>query len=315
MKRVRSRTRNQDLEGTAARVEPVGQRGFGWALAVAAVAHVVIIVLLVAGMRHRAEPPMEWVELMPEGVLAGGVPLPEATKEETQPSSPMPVEQPPPAPKPDVPPAPPMDEPEPKPVPAPVPEPKPADRPAPKPEPKVAPKLPEPVPQPKPPPKKKEPMKVSLKEVARPSSGKPERATAAAPVPKGSAVDAAEVRDRLQRRLGKMGVSGATAEGPSGVVGGTATGEIAAYFALIRDVYYRAWRQPGIPGRERLDAVVRVKIARDGKVLGAAIERGSGDAAMDDSVRAATAVVGEIGRPLPDGLGSQFAEVTITFEF
>ena len=40
-------------------------------------------------------------------------------------------------------------------------------------------------------------MKVSLKEVGRPSSGKPERAPAAGPDSNATAVDASEVRDRL----------------------------------------------------------------------------------------------------------------------
>lgn len=297
MKRVRGRAR--DLKGQDARAEPIGQRGFGWALTAAFVAHVVMITLLVVGMRRRADPPIEWVELMPEGSLVGG----EAVREVARDPVPQP-EMPRPAP-----------EPEPMTAPVPVTPPEPRPLAAQKPESKPIPKPPETVPQPKPAPKKKDPMKVNLKEVTRPAPGKPGRAPVAVPVPSEPSVDAAEVRDRLQKRLGKMGVRGATADGPSGVAGGVASGEIAAYYALIRDVYYRAWRQPGIPGRERLDAVVRVKIARDGKVLGAAIERGSGDSAMDDSVRAATATVSEIGRPLPDGLGSQFAEVTITFEF
>ncbi|MCC6355514.1 MAG: TonB C-terminal domain-containing protein [Verrucomicrobiae bacterium] len=309
MKRARSRVRDHDPEGSTICVEAVGRRGFGWALAAALLAHGVILALLVAGMRPRVQPPMEWVELMPEGTLVAGdgekdMPEPGAPP---QPQAPEPAAEPAPVPMPQ--PTPVREAPPPQPAPEPVPVP------VPKPEPKSTPKPPEPVPQPKPPPKKKEPLKVSLKEVTRATPGKPERVAAPSAAVPEPAVDPSEVRERLQKRLGKMGVRGATGSGPSGVPGGTASGEIAAYYALIRDVYYRAWRQPGIPGRERMEAVVRVRIARDGKVMGAEIERGSGDAAMDDSVRAVTAAVAEIGRPLPDGLGSQFAEVTITFEF
>ena len=106
-----------------------------------------------------------------------------------------------------------------------------------------------------------------------------------------------------------------TTEGASGVVGGVQSDEVTAYYALIRDVYYRAWRQPGMPGTERLRAVVRVRIDRQGRVLAADLERGSGDEAMDETVRAAASTVQSIGKPPPAALGSQFAEVTITFEF
>lgn len=306
MRRVRHPVRGPGSEGPVDRVEAVGRQGFGWALAVALVAHAVIIGLLVTGIRRNAAPPIDWVELMPEGTLLGGGTPAAAAEDE---ASPPPRTSP--APQPEMAPPPSAVAPEPKLTPAPEPAPPPEPAPIPKPETRVPPKPPEPRPQPK----KKEPIKVSLKEVSRPSPGQATKAPPVVEAATGPATDATEVRDRLQKRLGKMGVSGATSDGPSGVPGGTASGEIAAYYARIRDVYYNAWRQPGIPGREKLSAVVRVRIAKDGSVLGADIERGSGNGAMDDTVRAATAAVREIGQPLPQGLGSQFAEVTITFEF
>lgn len=300
MKRAHGRKRDAREGGEAVRVEPVGRRGFGWALAAALLAHAVIITLVVVGMRRPVERPLEWVELMPEGMLAGGD-VAEAAMEQAAP----PVPEPPP----------PMPEPAPIVTPKPEPPPEPPPVPAPK---KTVPRPPEPAPMPKPEatpkPKAKSTVKVNLDEVTRPLPEKIAPAPKRAPPPTEPRIEASEVRERLEKRLGKMGVRAAS-DGPSGVAGGTASGEIAAYYALIRDVYYRAWRQPGIPGRTRLDAIVRVRIARDGKILAAAIERGSGEATMDDSVRAAITAVSDIGRPLPEGLGSQFAEVTITFEF
>lgn len=279
-----------------------GGRGFPLALLVALLLHGLIISLLIMGFHQRAKPQIEWIELMPEGTLLGNAGSPAAIE------APEPAPMTPPAPT-----QPPTRPPEPMPQPAP-----PVPQPIPKPEAFQVPESARVAPKEtvvKRPAKKKESIDVNLNEVTRRVTGKTKSETPGRAVPAEPALNVGQIREELQKRLGKMGVSGATGDGVSGIPGGRASGEIAAYYALIRDVYYQAWRQPGIPGRERLDAIVRVKIAKDGRVLSAALERASGDAAMDETVNAAMAAVKEIGRPPPPGLGSQFAEVTITFEF
>lgn len=302
-----------------AQMRAAERRVFGASLALAGVIHLILIVLLAAGARRREKPRVEWIELLPEGVLTGGTPAsaPPAASPAPRPAESHPVAVPEPVPAP-------APAPQPKPVPAPakpapvVPAPMPA---APKPPPSKTPVQPQVrQPSPKPPAPKKEAVKVNLEETVRPSkaaAATPHTRGADKPAPAaGPSLDAAGVRDRLEKRLGRAGVTGAMpGVGPSGTPGGGVPSEVASYYALIRDVYYHAWRQPGVPGRVQLAAVVRVRIAADGRVISATLERGSGDAAMDASVQAVTGVVSEIGQPLPAVLGSQFAEVTITFEF
>lgn len=269
-------------------------RGFAMALVAALFLHALVIFLTIAGFRRQSARQIDWIELMPEGLLVGGSSLPaQVPAAEETPTMAQ---------------APPVT------VPAPVPvrhaEPVANPEVIRLPEPKAEIPKPPAVTQPK---RRKAPIKVNLKEVTRPTAAAP-RVAPIAPANE-SVLDAQDIRDRLQKRLGRTNVSGASADGVSGIPGGAGSGEVAAYYALIRDVYYQAWKQPAFPGRERLSATVRVTIARDGKILAAAMETASGNAQMDDTVNAAAAMVKAIGRPLPGALGSQSAQVTITFEF
>jgi len=275
----------------------LGGRGFAMALMVALLLHALVIFFTIAGFRRQSAQQIDWIELMPEGLLVGGSSLP----------APVPAAEETPA----------MEQAPPQPVTVPEPAPEPVRHPEPVANPEAI-RLPEPkAATPKPPPitpaqKKKAPIKVNLKEVTRPTAAPRVAPIAPANEP---VLDAQDIRERLQKRLGRTNVSGTSAEGVSGIPGGTGSGEVAAYYALIRDVYYQAWKQPVFPGRERLNATARVTIARDGRILAAVMETASGNAQMDDTVNAAVAMVKAIGRPLPSALGSQSAQVTITFEF
>jgi TonB family protein len=277
----------------------------------------------------KAKPPApEILQLLPEGQLVRGNPgegkesgfrtKTPASQPEVTPELPAPADPTPPA----------LPVPPPTPTPAP---PKPTPKPLPTPTPKPTPTPPKPAPTPPPPKpapaKPKDTIQVNLKEITR---AKPTaKSTESPPKPKAKAApagppatddtpiapDPAAMRERLAGRLGKAGVRSATADGASGVPGGTTeSGANALYYARIRDVFYEAWRQPPNIEQKKLSTILKIRVGKDGSVMQANIIQPSGHPAMDASVEAAARQVTSVGAPLPATLGTEFADITIAFE-
>ena len=108
----------------------------------------------------------------------------------------------------------------------------------------------------------------------------------------------------------------ATADGQSGAWNGsTSSSEASTYFVLIRDVYYQAWQQPIVDLTQKWATILKIRVNKQGQVLSAKIEQSSGYAPLDTSVKQVARLVKSIGSPLPDVLGTQFADISIVFEF
>lgn len=73
----------------------------------------------------------------------------------------------------------------------------------------------------------------------------------------------------------------------------------ANYTQVVKSMYYQAWvAPPEMAGSSKI-VHARVEIARDGTVISARITKGSGDSALDDSVRRALEL--KFIRPFPEG--------------
>jgi TonB family protein len=112
-----------------------------------------------------------------------------------------------------------------------------------------------------------------------------------------------------------MGVSSANEQGISGTRNPASLAPaVAAFYSHLRDVYYRAWRQP-VTQNTGHTAILKIRLDREGNILNSVLVSPSGNAAMDESVRSAARAVTRLGRPLPDELAGETVEVSITFEY
>ncbi|MGF1678573.1 MAG: TonB family protein [Candidatus Methylacidiphilales bacterium] len=176
--------------------------------------------------------------------------------------------------------------------------PKPASVPTPKPEPLPAPQVttqptPKAPPQPKARPKPA-PVEVDLTKVVK--------RTTTAPASEGNTN---ALTRRLEDSVGAVNLKSSAPSPAGGPIVNT-------YHAAIRDALYRAWERPETTPRPQ-DAHVEVVIMPDGSIQFVQITRPSGIAAMDDSVEQAARRAGNVGQPLPAGLGSPSYRVTIHF--
>lgn len=162
---------------------------------------------------------------------------------------------------------------------------------------------------------------INLKEVKRTSTSKtitpkPLSTPAQNPVSQSPTLNANDIKNRLQGRVGKAGVASASADGQSGVWNGVQeTSEANAYFVLIRDIYYQAWNQPTLGVDKKLAAILKIRVGKQGNILNTTLEQSSGNVILDNSIQAAARTVKTLGTPLPEVLGTQFADISIVFEF
>jgi TonB family protein len=77
---------------------------------------------------------------------------------------------------------------------------------------------------------------------------------------------------------------------------------------------YEAWDQPGkaVDFDKKLVTTVLLRVARDGRIDGVRLAHSSGNQLMDDSVLSAAHRVPRLD-PLPEGLGGDFAEISVNF--
>jgi len=192
------------------------------------------------------------------------------------------------------------------PVPQSVPEPPRPETPQPEP-PKPEPPQPEPLkPEPLPPePKKPEPTPVAEKkkkpEVQRQTNIVYKTPQKPAPV-KQSTIDPKSIEKSLFENLPAPPRMQASGGNPS---------EMARYDALVRNAYYRAWVQPSM---RYPSVILRITIARDGRIVNKRMVSGSGIAEMDQSARSAMMAVTAV-EPLPASFKGNLYEKEIELGF
>jgi TonB family protein len=100
-----------------------------------------------------------------------------------------------------------------------------------------------------------------------------------------------------------------------GIAGGIGKGSpFWSYYLHVHDRMYEAWDQPGqaLDFDKKLVTTILLRIARNGRIDGVRLERSSGNKLMDDSVLSAAHNVPRLD-PLPEGLGGDFAEISVNF--
>lgn len=86
------------------------------------------------------------------------------------------------------------------------------------------------------------------------------------------------------------------------------------YFAGLRDRYYAVWAPPSVPDAATLIVTLKIRVKRDGTVLGHELVKSSGNSLMDGSVLDAAQQVTKID-PLPPGLGREdIVEIPVNFK-
>ncbi len=190
----------------------------------------------------------------------------------------------------------------------------------PKREPVAPPKKPEPKPEPKPvvkPPPTRARIDLSeLKPVNRTKEDKRKaEAEAEAREAKRQADAANAARQKLAQQISKAtdSMQRGFASGTKVDVGGPGGEAYASYGSLVQAIYEEAWKIFQGLDEDDAVAVVRVRIARDGRVLDARFVRRSGSSSMNKSVQRALDGVKDIGRPFPDFVKDPERSFTIEF--
>ena len=85
---------------------------------------------------------------------------------------------------------------------------------------------------------------------------------------------------------------------------------------MLHDRFYSEWVQPHtvVASGVKLSVLVKIRIQKDGRVSDFTIVRPSGNVVVDESVEAVGARVKRVD-PLPSGLGDDYYDVQINFEF
>ena len=103
--------------------------------------------------------------------------------------------------------------------------------------------------------------------------------------------------------------------------GGHASGEGGSsetgwYKNMLHDRFHSEWVQPTtvVASGAKLSVLVKIRIQKDGRVSDFEIVRPSGNVVVDESVQAVAARVKQVD-PLPSGLGDDYYDVKINFEF
>lgn len=131
---------------------------------------------------------------------------------------------------------------------------------------------------------------------------------------------AAEQRQRLAGAFAtaansvKQGTASATSvedvsRGPGG--GGPV---YASYLAWIQSVYMNAWVPPDDASVDSGVAYAKITIARDGTIISATLERGSGNSELDGSVKRTLTRVPTIGRSFPEGVKENERTYNLRFD-
>jgi TonB family protein len=173
------------------------------------------------------------------------------------------------------------------------------------------------------------------KKTATPAKKTAPTKTAGASVKVASTTPAGNFDDIRRRLMGATGGSGApggdgqpagggsgkskTIGSPNGAVNGVAGGvgqgtPHGEYFQHVHDKLYEAWDQPGSGAERKLGVVVLLRVARDGTILGANVQRSSGNRLMDESALTAVKKVGLLDPPPAPLVAGNEAAIAVTFQ-
>ncbi len=84
------------------------------------------------------------------------------------------------------------------------------------------------------------------------------------------------------------------------------------YYTAVYNKIYNSWVLPGYGSKKQLEAVVNIRIARNGKILSTSFEQRSGSAYFDRSVLRAIKKADPLP-PLPVGFNEKYLELGIRF--
>ncbi len=115
--------------------------------------------------------------------------------------------------------------------------------------------------------------------------------------------------------VSKYGHLGSPDGAENGVAGGIGKGSpFWWYYQHVHDRLYESWNQPGdaLNWDKRIVTTLDIRVARDGRVIAVMLKNPSGNTLMDDSAIAAANSVPRL-YPLPEGLGSEFADILVNF--
>jgi TonB family protein len=115
-----------------------------------------------------------------------------------------------------------------------------------------------------------------------------------------------------ESKYGRLGSPDGAADGIAGGIGKGSP--FWSYYLHVHDVMYEAWDQPGQSAEidKKLVTTVLLHVARDGRIEGVRVQHSSGNQLMDASALAAVHNVPRLD-PLPEGLGGDFAEISVNF--
>lgn len=94
---------------------------------------------------------------------------------------------------------------------------------------------------------------------------------------------------------------------------GTLGVSYAGFEAALQRVYLRAWSPASGIADDDETADVKVRVARDGRILSAVISKGSGNSRLDASVRTAIDRVKSVGQPFPQNAREDSREYILKF--
>lgn len=304
-----------DREPSLASAEPESaqeRREFWRTAGVVVAAHVLVIAVFGLFAKLQPKPQIEQIMWLDGGMLGGGDPAVVAEPEPPAPPSPPdPAPEPPPPPPPE--PASELAIPKATPPPA-TPEPATPKPATPKP---ATPKPSTPTPKPKPKATPKPTPKATPRKSTTPKPSASPKATAKAslkPAAKTGTTSSASAMEKPATAK-TAGVGEGKGKGTEGTGPGAGKpSDFGWYFASLRDRYYAVWAPPSVPDAATLVVTLKIRVQRDGTVLGHELVKSSGNSLMDGSVLDAAQQVTKID-PLPPGLGSgDVVEIPINFK-
>lgn len=170
--------------------------------------------------------------------------------------------------------------------------------------------------------------RASVKPTARPTAKPSPKKSAEAkatpkPSPKKTAPPVEQKKTTDEARKESVKIAPAHAEGDDGhttgsteTSGATRSSEFSWYGKMLHDRFYSEWIQPttSVAVGAKMSALVRIRIERDGRISKFTLVRPSGNVVVDESVAAVAKRVTQVD-PLPRGLaGGAYYEVNINFE-
>jgi TonB family protein len=289
------------------------QREFRANLVLTAFVHLVGLLGFFLAAHFQPKSKVESILWLDGGLAGGGEPAPSSATPDPEPEpDPIPEShKPEPAPTPTPEPVIPSEISQPKPTPAPTPKPATPRAATPKPEtPRATPKAtPKKTATPKP---KASPSPTTPKPAADEAKASP------APTPAKDKGDESGAKSSNVKTSGK-GSGEMIGEGKGKDAAGSGAGagkpsDFGWYFSLLRDKYYAVWSPPALPDSASFVATLKIRVKRDGSVLGYDLIKSSGNSLMDGSVLEAARQVTQID-PLPSGLGKEnIVEIPVNFK-